>query len=161
MITTIAGYALVLGDNVNTDEIHPSRFYSLDDQRVSSGFLEAVPGKTAGDRHDGGIIVAGGNFGCGSSRETSARVFLLNGVRAIVAKSFARIFQRNVINLGLPAMACPDLADDIRDGEPVSIDLQATTVRIGDRTLPLEPLDPLHRGILEAGGLARYLGLNP
>ena len=159
MSAIIHGHALVLGDDVNTDEIHPSCFYSLDDDRVRAGFLEAVPGRDARREFDDPIVIAGNNFGCGSSRETGARVFLLKGVRAIVARSFARIFFRNVINLGLPALTCPSLSHDVAEGETVVLNLDAAEATIDDDVLPLAPLDPLHKGILAAGGLAPYLGL--
>ena len=106
----IHGRVLVFGDNVNTDELHPSRFL-LDDRTVRSGFLQAAAGYEQVGSGDvaGRIVVAGDNFGCGSSRETGARSFLLAGVRAVVGRSLARIFSRNVRNLGLPAVECPTL----------------------------------------------------
>lgn len=158
----IVGPALVLGDDVNTDQLHPSRFYSLDDQKVRSGFLGAVAGREEEGQRDlrGHIVVAGSNFGIGSSRETGARVFLLAGIRAVVAASFARIYYRNVMNLGLPAIVCPALAVERPvDGAQVSVELSAGRVTIDGRTLAAEPMDPYWSRVLEAGGLTRYLGL--
>ena len=156
------GPALVLGDDVNTDELHPSRFYSLDDTKVRSGFLGAVEGREqtgAGDL-GGRVLVAGRNFGTGSSRETGARVFLLAGIQAVVAVSFARIFHRNVLNLGLPAVACPGLAErPPADGEVVTLDLEAGTLGFRGLVLPTESLDPHWRRVLAAGGLGPLLGL--
>ena len=163
MRTRIDGPALVLGDNVNTDILHPSRFFSLDDSKVRSGFLGAVDGREADGQRDlaGTLVVAGHNFGIGSSRETGARVFLLAGVQAIVAASFARIFYRNVMNLGLPAVVCPALANERpADGETVSLDLEASVLRIGDRELPTLAWDPHWQRICDAGGLAAWLGLS-
>ena len=152
----------MLGDDVNTDVLHPSRFYSLDDTKVRSGFLGAVEGRESAAQADlsGGVVVAGRNFGIGSSRETGARVFVLAGIQAIVAVSFARIFHRNVLNLGLPALACPELAQvTASDGDPVSLDLATGRLTIGDRALQTEGLDPHWQRVLEAGGLAPWLGL--
>src|SRR3954453_3622021 len=96
----IAGKALIMGDHVNTDELHPSRFFSLDDRTVRSGFLQAAAGSEQGGGRGcaGRALLAGDTCGCGSSRETGARAFLLAGVRAVVARSLARIFSRNVRN---------------------------------------------------------------
>ena len=159
---TRSGPALVLGDDVNTDVLHPSRFYSLDDAKVRSGFLGAVEGREDAAEADlaGGVVVAGRNFGIGSSRETGARVFLLAGIQAVVAVSFARIFHRNVLNLGLPALVCPALASvEVADGDPVGLDLETGQLTVGGRTLQTEGLDPHWQRVLRAGGLAPWLGL--
>ena len=166
-MTRLTGRALILGHDVNTDELHPSRFYSLNDQTVLKGFLGAVPGRlsTSSDQASGPLIViAGHNFGCGSSRETGARVFELAGVKAVVAASFARIFQRNLVNLGLPALTCPALGNGtlttLKEGQETTIDSAGHTLNVGQTTLPLSPMDPLHKSILDAGGLMAYLGLS-
>lgn len=156
------GPALVLGDNVNTDALHPSKFFSLDDSRVRSGFLGAVDGREAQGQTDlkGRIIVGGTNFGIGSSRETGARVFLLAGIQAVVAASFARIYHRNVLNLGLPAIVCPGLADAKPvDGSVVMLDIAGRQLRFDGVTLETEALDPHWQAVLSAGGLMRYLQL--
>ncbi len=158
----IEGPSLVLGDHVNTDVLHPSRFYSLDDDKVRSGFLGAVEGREAAAGNDlhGRIVAAGANFGIGSSRETGARVFLLAGIQAVVAVSFARIFHRNVLNLGLAAIECPALADAMpEEGQIVRLDIAAATLRFGDVTLPTQTLDPHWARVLAAGGLVEYLGI--
>jgi len=156
------GPALVLGDDVNTDVLHPSRFYSLDDTTVRSGFLGAVEGREGAAKADlgGRLVVAGTNFGIGSSRETGARVFQLAGIQAVVAVSFARIFHRNVLNLGLPALACPALADvTVEEGDEVSLDLSTGELTVAGQTLQTEGLDPHWQQVLDAGGLAPWLGL--
>jgi 3-isopropylmalate/(R)-2-methylmalate dehydratase small subunit len=158
----IFGNALVMGDNVNTDVLHPSRFYSLDDARVRSGFMQAASGYEqvgVGDL-SGRIVLAGDNFGCGSSRETGARVFLLAGVKAVVARSMARIFSRNVRNLGLAALECRDLPPGLQDGCGVKIDLEKETLELPSygETLRLEPLDPFWKAVIAAGGLMPFLG---
>ena len=158
----IKGPALVLGDDVNTDELHPSRFYSLDDGVVRSGFLGAVEGHEASVNadHSGRIVLAGTNFGIGSSRETGARVFLLAGIQAVVAVSFARIFHRNLLNLGLPAIACAELRGvSLQDGMSVELDLANERLICEGLELSTEPLDPHWQKVLAAGGLAEWLGL--
>lgn len=153
------GVALVLGDDVNTDELHPSRFYSLDDDRVRSGFLQAVPGRTGATSDAARIVVAGRNFGVGSSRETGARVFLLSGVQAVIAESYGRIFFRNLVNLGLPALVCPGLSARVEEGAALEVDLDQRVVRAAGGDLPLERWDPAMEAIMDAGGLLAWLGV--
>lgn len=159
----IMGTALVLGDNVNTDTLHPSQFFSLDDNRVRSGFMQAVAGyeKVGTSDLSGRIILAGDNFGCGSSRETGARVFLLAGVRAIVARSLARIFSRNLRNLGVPALECPSLPKELYDDLGVKIDLDKWTLDLPaySQILTLKRLDPFWEAVIKAGGLMPFLNL--
>jgi len=158
----LVGKALVMGDNVNTDVLHPSRFFSLDDRTVRAGFLQAASGyeQVGGSDLAGRIIVAGENFGCGSSRETGARAFLLAGVQAVVARSLARIFSRNVRNLGLPAVECPSLPALAPD-TVVELDLGRGRLSVPAEALelPLTPLDPFWTAVLQAGGLLTFLGL--
>jgi 3-isopropylmalate/(R)-2-methylmalate dehydratase small subunit len=158
----IQGRALILGDHVNTDELHPSRFFSLDDRTVRSGFLQAAAGyeQIGGSDLSGRVVVAGDNFGCGSSRETGARAFLLAGVRAVVARSLARIFSRNVRNLGLAAVECPALPT-LPPDVVVELDLVRWRLLVpaGSLDLPVTPLDPFWAAVLGAGGLLPFLGL--
>jgi 3-isopropylmalate/(R)-2-methylmalate dehydratase small subunit len=158
----IAGKALVMGDNVNTDVLHPSRFFSLDDRTVRAGFLQAAAGYegTGGTDLAGRVIVAGENFGCGSSRETGAKAFVLAGIRAIVARSLARIFSRNVRNLGLAAVECPSLPVLAPDTE-VELELERGVLVVPAQglELPVVPLDPFWSQVLRAGGLLPFLGL--
>ncbi len=159
MRRVLAGPALVLGHDVNTDELHPSCFYSLDDARVRSGFLGAVPGRVGGGVASGHVIVAGRNFGVGSSRETGARVFLLSGVQAVIAESYGRIFMRNVVNLGLPALTCAGLSERVVEGDLLTVDLDSRTVTGPGWTQPLGTWDPAMEAIMEAGGLLAWLGV--
>src|SRR5690348_3182410 len=157
----IKGKALVMGDNVNTDVLHPSRFFSLDNHTVRSGFLQSAEGYEQVGRSDlsNHIVIAGDNFGCGSSRETGARVFLLAGIRAIVARSLARIFSRNLRNLGLAAVECPGLTTLPTAGAEVVLNLETWSLDLGGRNppLPLTPLDPYWRAVLMAGGLMPFI----
>lgn len=158
----IEGPALAMGDNVNTDILHPSRFFSLDDTKVREGFLQATSNLQDVGHTDlsGKIILAGDNFGCGSSRETGARVFLLAGIKAVVARSIARIFGRNVRNLGLPAFECPDLPERLESGTIVRIDWDRWTLEISSRpgALTLKPQDPFWKAVVAEGGLMPFLG---
>jgi 3-isopropylmalate/(R)-2-methylmalate dehydratase small subunit len=164
----ITGKALVMGNNVNTDVLHPSQFFSLDDNKVRAGFLQAAAGyeQTGAGDLSGRIILAGDNFGCGSSRETGARAFVLAGVRAIVARSLARIFSSNVRNLGLPAVECPALPQLTESDFEVGVDLQTWTLEIpaasgiptDRRQLALKRLDPFWEAVIRAGGLMGFLG---
>ncbi|MFT7623060.1 MAG: 3-isopropylmalate/(R)-2-methylmalate dehydratase small subunit [Myxococcota bacterium] len=159
----IEGPALVLGDNVNTDVLHPSKFYSLDDKKVRRGFMGAVDGREIQGQTDlsGRIIVGGQNFGIGSSRETGARVFLLAGIQAVVAASFARIYHRNVLNLGLVAVTCPALCHTRpAEDQIVRLNLAEGRLEFGETSLATEALDPHWRQVLEAGGLMPFLGLD-
>jgi 3-isopropylmalate dehydratase small subunit len=137
--------------------------YMADETRQSidkAFFLKLRDSCFGGSDLTGRVIVAGENFGCGSSRETGARVFLLAGVRAVVARSLARIFSRNVRNLGLPAVECPSLPALAPDAL-VELDLAhgRLSVPAAALDLPLTPLDPFWTAVLAAGGLLPFLGL--
>lgn len=163
LMRSLQGPALVLGDQVNTDELHPSSYYSLDPQRVKAGFLKHVEGleKTVSRPTHGQIVLAGQHLGIGSSRETGAQVFVLAGVQAVVAVSFARIFQRNLLNLGLLALRCPALEAvyPVVQGEVVTLEVGASggTLSIMGQSLPLLPLDPYWWEVVQAGGLLARL----
>jgi 3-isopropylmalate dehydratase small subunit len=150
-----------MGDNVNTDVLHPSQFFSLDSDRVRAGFLQAAAGYESLGRSNLSdcIVVAGENFGCGSSRETGARAFLLAGVRAIVARSLAHIFSRNVRNLGLVAVECPDLYSLPDQGSEVEINLEEYKLIVSatGQSLSINRLDPYWEAIMKSGGLMRFL----
>ena len=105
----------------------------------------------------GDLIVAGDNFGCGSSREQAPAVLKALGVQAVVAKSFARIFYRNAINIGLPVLVSPELSDAVKEGDEASLDLTAGTVTVGEKTFTCTKLPPYMQRILNAGGLIAFL----
>ncbi|MGH9753200.1 MAG: hypothetical protein ACREA2_10490 [Blastocatellia bacterium] len=159
-----------MGNNVNTDVLHPSQFFSLDDSKVRAGFMQAAAGYEQVGASDlsGRIILAGDNFGCGSSRETGARVFVLAGVRAIVARSLARIFSSNVRNLGLLAVECPTLPSLTEGDFEVEIDLQNWKLNIPaapgsqaeSQGFALSRLDPFWEEVIRVGGLMKFLGFN-
>jgi len=113
------------GDDVNTDVIFPGKYtYTVaEPEEMAKHALEDLDPEFAGNVHEGDAIVAGKNFGCGSSREQAASCLKYAGVEAIIAKSFARIFYRNAINFGLPAIVCPEAARTLKAGDSVEIDI--------------------------------------
>ena len=143
----------MLGDDVNTDILQPSRYFSIHSSTRASGIL-AGSGKP---RLDASIIVAGNNFGIGSSRESVVRGLIEAGVMAVAAKTVARIFLRNAINNGLPVFAGFDGVAAVHDGDLLHLDTENHILLRKDSKWPIEPLDPYLQGILEAGGLRRYL----
>ncbi|HXF69327.1 MAG TPA: 3-isopropylmalate dehydratase small subunit [Thermoflexus sp.] len=153
------------GDNVNTDVIFPGKYtYTITDPtEMARHALEDLDPVFAREVRPGDIIVAGRNWGCGSSREQAVVALKAAGVRAIVAKSFARIYFRNAVNHGLLPIVCPEAVDAIGPGEEIEIDLEAHEIRCAAGVFPFPPLSPTVRSILEAGGLipmlCRRLGL--
>lgn len=147
------------GDDINTDVITPGRYtVTTDKKRLGEiAFIEYRP-EFAKEVQNGDVIVAGYNFGCGSSREHSPVAIKAAGVSAVVAKSFARIFFRNSINIGLPLFVCED-TDKIDDGDTVEIDFQ--TGDIQDKTkgtvLKVKPLPAFMQKIVDSGGLVEFL----
>ena len=158
----ISGRIWRLGDHVNTDVLHPSSYFSLNETRVKEGLLEGME-RLSGDAkidflNEGLVIVAGENFGCGSSRETSVRAFRTCGVKGVVAVSFARIFFRSLVNLGIPPFECREIHHWAKDGDLIHISLQDGSIELGNtRRFPFSPMDPHIKKILEAGGLIPYL----
>ena len=158
----ISGRVWLLGDNVNTDILHPPSCFSLDEKKMRDGIfvgMETIRGEGK-DTLLGHqlIIVAGENFGCGSSRETSVRALSSLGVRAIVASSFARIFFRSLVNRGIAPIECKGIQDKVSEGDTIIISIAEQQVILADnRHIPFAPFDPHVKKILEAGGLISYL----
>ncbi|RLF49507.1 MAG: 3-isopropylmalate dehydratase small subunit [Thermoplasmata archaeon] len=149
------------GDDVDTDQIYPGKYLPLiDPKEMARHVMEGVDGREnfADMVSEGDIIVAGENFGCGSSREHAALAIKHAGVAIVIAKSFARIFYRNAINIGLPIMECAE-ADEIEEGDEVEVDEKTGEIRIvnKDKVLKGKPLSGLERDILMAGGLLNYI----
>jgi 3-isopropylmalate/(R)-2-methylmalate dehydratase small subunit len=147
------------GDDINTDIITPGRYtVTTDRKRLGQiAFIEYRP-EFAKEVQEGDVIVAGNNFGCGSSREHSPVAIKAAGISAVIAKSFARIFFRNSINIGLPLYVCEE-ADKIDDGDNVKIYIK--TGEIHDKTkgitLKAKPLPEFMQRIVETGGLVNFL----
>jgi 3-isopropylmalate/(R)-2-methylmalate dehydratase small subunit len=164
--TKITGRVWKYGDDVNTDVIFPGKYtYSISDRReMAQHALEDLDPDFVKKVQPGDIIVAGKNWGCGSSREQAVIALKEAGVGAIVARSFARIYFRNCINEGLPIVTC-DAADSVETGEEVSIDFEAGKVITPGGEYSFPPLAPSVMEILDAGGLVPHvrkkLGLTP
>ena len=154
MIETIRGRVWKLGDNIDTDVIYPGKYLPLlDPSEMAAHALEGLDPEFPKKLGQGDILVAGSNFGCGSSREQAASCLKTAGVTCVIAKSFARIFFRNAVNLGLPVVECREAADAVETGDTVAVDFESGTVQIKDRTLSFPPLPDHILSILENGGL--------
>ncbi len=146
-------------DDVNTDEIVPARYLNTSDPgELAAHCMEGSDGgEFAGGHAEGDVIVAGRNFGCGSSREHAPIAIKASGVAAVIAGSFARIFFRNCINIGLPILESPPAAKAISAGDEVAFDLAAGTITSGGKTYGFEPYPPELQEIVTAGGLLPYV----
>jgi 3-isopropylmalate/(R)-2-methylmalate dehydratase small subunit len=159
MTLAIAGRAFVFGDDVNTDVITPGKYLTIrDPAQLAPHVMEGIDPEFTRKARPGDLIVAGKNFGCGSSRETAPAAIKAFGIGCVIAASFARIFLRNAVNIALPILECPEAAGAIRDGDEVRVDLEAG--RIEDRTrggtFQATPFPPFMRELLAAGGLIPY-----
>jgi 3-isopropylmalate/(R)-2-methylmalate dehydratase small subunit len=146
------------GDSVNTDVIFAGKYtYNImPPEEMVQHALEDLDPQFAKNVKPGDVIVAGKNFGCGSSREQAAACLKYAGVQAVVAKSFARIYYRNAINLGLPVLQSPEAADALQAGDEVEVDFAAGKIRSGGREYGFPAYPPAVMGIIEAGGLIEY-----
>ena len=156
MKTEFVGKALVVGNNVDTDLIYPGRFLELTDPKeIGSHCLAGISEDISPNFPKGGIVVAGTNFGCGSSREHAPIALINMGASAVLADSFARIFFRNGINLGLPLVVCKGISKHVKNGQTIRLDLAAGTVTIDEtgEILHAEALGDKAMEILEAGGI--------
>ena len=147
------------GDDVNTDVIFPGKYtYTVTEPEEMARYaLEDLDPAFAKEVRPGDVIVAGRNWGCGSSREQAATALKLAGVGAIVANSFARIYYRNALNNGLPALVCAEAVATLYTGDKVEIDLEAGEIHTSTGVFSFPPLPESVRGIVEAGGLIPYL----
>lgn len=149
------GTAYVFGDEVNTDVITPSDYFGEPIEVMAEHIFEPERPDFAAQIDPGDIVVAGEHFGSGSSRESAPAAIQAAGIGAVVAESFARIFYRNAIAIGLPAVTCPGIADGVSEGDEIDVALDAGTVRNAttDETFAAEPLPAEIRAIFDRGGL--------
>ena len=156
----LEGRVWKFGDNVDTDVIIPARFLNVSDKDLlaKNCFVDLRPEFTKTVR-PGDVIVAGNNFGCGSSREHAPLAIKAAGVSVVIAKSFARIFYRNAFNIGLPILESEEAFNRFDEGAPIRVDLESGEIR-GPKNaaqVTAKPIPPFMREIVDAGGLVPYI----
>ena len=154
---TIEGRVWKFGNDINTDLISPGRYLAAPIEEIKEHVLEAINPRFAKEARPGDILIAGKNFGCGSSRESAPQALKALGVAAVVAESFARIFFRNAVAVGLPVLACPSVFQSFKEGETLELDLEKAGVKnrttgasLQGSPLPQQMLDVLNKGGIPA-----------
>lgn len=148
------------GNNVDTDVIIPARYLNAPDEAsLASHCMEDIDAQFAATVEPGDIIVAGDNFGCGSSREHAPLAIKASNVKCVIAASFARIFYRNAINIGLPIMESPEAAAEIQPGDVVSVDFNTGVItdETTGKVYQAAPFPDFVQGIISSGGLLKSL----
>ena len=156
----LRGRAWRFGDDVNTDLIMPGKYLELvDPEEMAPHAMEGLDLGFAEKIEDGDIVVVGANFGCGSSREQAPLALKHAGVGGVVAESFARIFYRNAINVGLPALECPGVSEAVREGDTLEIDMTTGVISNEDTgaRLGIDPMPDFMVEVLREGGLVPYM----
>lgn len=160
MTVNTKGFVFKYPDNVDTDVIIPARYLNTSDAaELSRHCMEDIDAEFVKKVKPGDVMVAGWNFGCGSSREHAPLVIKTCGTGCVIAKSFARIFYRNAINIGLPILECPEAADGISADDEVSVDFDTgviTDITTG-KTYKAQPFPPFIQNIIACGGLLASL----
>ena len=154
----MSGRVFLFGDDIDTDQLAPGQYMKGGIAELAAHCLEGVRPDFAGTVRPGDVVVAGSNFGMGSSREQAAEALKHLGVAGVVARSFAGIFHRNAINLGLPVLVAPRIGA-VADGDACQLDIEAGELRLSGKgaTVPLEPLPDNLRLMLADGGLVPHL----
>ena len=153
------GNVLKYGDNVDTDVIIPARYLNTSDNKeLASHCMEDIDKDFVKKVQNGDIMVAGYNFGCGSSREHAPLAIKCTGISCVIASTFARIFYRNAINIGLPILECEEAANDIEAGDTVAVDFHTgiITNETKGKTYQAEPFPDFMQKIMAKGGLVSY-----
>ena len=157
----IKGKVFKIGDDIDTDQIYPGRYlYLTSPEEIASHAMEdIIPDFSKKIEEEDWMIVAGKNFGCGSSREHAPRAILCAGIKAVVAESFGRIFYRNAINVGLPIVKCSGIVKKVQQGNLIRVNLKEGLIVLGtsEKTLSIEKFPPQLLAILKSGGLIPYL----
>jgi 3-isopropylmalate/(R)-2-methylmalate dehydratase small subunit len=156
----VRGRAHKYGKNVDTDVIIPGKYcIIIDPVELGKHALEGLDPEYTAKMRVGDVIVAGTNFGCGSSREVAPIAIKGSGTAAVLAKSFARIFYRNALNIGLPIFESPEAVDGIEDGDEIEIDPPSGTIRnlTKETTYQAAAFPPFMQSLIEAGGLQPYV----
>ncbi len=155
----MSGKAHKYGDHIDTDQIIPAQYLVTTVPKELAIHCMETPDPDFVKRvKEGDVMIAGINFGCGSSREHAPIAILGAGVTCVIAKSFARIFFRNAINLGLPVLESPEAANAIKQGDEIDVDLATGTIRnlTTEQVFKAKPFEPFMMDIIEAGGLVEY-----
>ncbi len=156
----IKGRVLKYGDNVNTDEIIPARYLdTTDSKELAKHCMEGIDGNFLGKIKDSKILIAGRNFGCGSSREHAPLALKEAGISCIIASSFARIFFRNAINIGLPIIECEQAVTNTKEGDELQIDTTRGNIEnlTKEESYSLIPFPPFLQQLINKGGLGGYV----
>lgn len=154
------GHVFKYGDNVDTDVIIPARYLnSSDPKELATHCMEDLDQEFVANVKDGDLIVASKNFGCGSSREHAPLAIKAAGVSCVIAETFARIFYRNSINIGLPIIECPEAAQGIEAGDEVEVDFDTGIIcnRTKGTTYQGQAFPPFMQKIIDCGGLVNYI----
>ena len=155
-----SGTVFKYGDNVDTDVIIPARYLNVSEpSELAAHCMEDIDRDFIHKVKKGDIIVANKNFGCGSSREHAPIAIKAAGVSCVIAETFARIFYRNSINIGLPTIECPEAAKDIEAGDQVEIDFDSGVItdKTTGQSFQGQAFPPFMQKIIEAGGLVNYI----
>lgn len=155
----VSGKSHKYGDNVDTDVIIPARYLNTPNAKeLAAHCMEDIDASFATTVEPGEIMVAGKNFGCGSSREHAPLAIKTCGVACVIASTFARIFYRNALNIGLPILECPEAAQAIQAGDVVSVDFDTGLIvdETTGKSFQGEPFPPFMQELIAAGGLAAY-----
>lgn len=156
----VHGKAWKFGDNIDTDAIIPARYMNTSDpDELAKHCMEDADPQFVQKMKKGDIIVAGKNFGCGSSREHAPIAIKASGISCVIAESFARIFYRNAINIGLPILECPEAAEKISEGDEIRVDIASGTISnlTTSEVFKAVPFPGFMKEIIEAGGLLNYV----
>ncbi|NBK91415.1 3-isopropylmalate dehydratase small subunit [bacterium 1XD21-13] len=154
------GKVFKYGDNVDTDVIIPARYLAIaDPKELAEHCMEDIDKDFVRKVHPGDIMVANKNFGCGSSREHAPLVIKVSGISCVIAETFARIFYRNAINIGLPIIECPEAARDIKDSDEVEVDFDSGTIRnlTTGKQYQGQAFPEFMQRIIKAEGLINYI----
>ena len=154
------GKVIKYGDNIDTDVIIPARYLNTSlPEELAKHCMEDIDTEFVNKVKAGDIMVGGANFGCGSSREHAPIAIKASGISCVIAESFARIFFRNSINIGLPILECPEAAKDIEDGETVSVDFNTGVItnETKGKTYQAAAFPPFMQELINAGGLVKYI----
>lgn len=156
----VKGTVIKYGDNIDTDVIIPARYLNTSlPEELAKHCMEDIDTEFVNKVKPGDVMVGGANFGCGSSREHAPIAIKASGISCVIAESFARIFFRNSLNIGLPILECPDAAKDIQDGDSVSVnfDTGVITNETTGKTYSATAFPQFMQELINAGGLVKYI----